>query len=337
MSAREVVVSDGLRRFGERRVAVTRDLPGDALTRLEKLVTTDCWPDYAPPSRAELTALAASADGLLTMITDRIDGEFLDACPNLRVVSNMAVGVDNLDLGELTKRGIPVGHTPGVLTDATADLAFALILASARRIVETRDAILAGDWTTWHPSAFLGLELSGATLGVVGTGEIGRAVIARAKGFNMRVVAMSRTRREIPGVTYLELPELLATADIVTLHVALTPATRHLIGAPEFARMKQGAILVNTARGPIVDQVALNAALDSGQLGAAGLDVFETEPVPLNEPLLHRPNCVVVPHIGSATVRTRAAMADLAVDNLLAGLAGERLLHCANPEVYETA
>jgi lactate dehydrogenase-like 2-hydroxyacid dehydrogenase len=271
-------VSEDHRPLSDLLVVVTRDLPGTALGRLERSVPTRCWPEERPPSSAELAELAAPADALLTMITDRVDAALLDRCPQLRVVSNMAVGVDNLDLDELTRRSIPVGHTPGVLTDATADLAFALILATARRIVETRDAILAGKWTTWHPSAFLGLELAGSTLGVVGTGAIGQAVIARARGFNMNVVATSRTPRDLAGVTYLELPELLETADIVSLHVALTPDTRHLIGAAELARMKPGAILINTARGPIVDIDALYDAMKDGTVLAAGLDVLPQEP-----------------------------------------------------------
>jgi glyoxylate reductase len=246
----------------------------------------------------------------------------------------MAVGVDNIDVDELTRRLIPVGHTPGVLTDSTADLTFALILAAARRITESRDALLAGEWKTWQPSAFLGLELAGATLGIVGTGAIGQAVIRRAQGFSMRVLASSRTERRIDGVELVPLDELLSTSDVVSLHVALTPETRHLISRDALALMKPGAILVNTARGAVVDQEALYEALQSGHLGAAAIDVFEVEPVPLDEPLLALANCVVVPHIGSATVKTRSAMADLAVDNVMAGVLGERLVRCVNPEVY---
>jgi len=313
---------------------VTRWLPGGALDRLAEHVSLEVWPRDEPPSRAELEALAASADGLLTMYTDRVDGGLLDACPGLRVVSNLAVGVDNIDLAELTERGVPVGNTPGVLTEATADLTFALILAVARRITESRDQLLAGAWTTWRPAAFLGLELSGSTLGIVGLGAIGQAVARRAAGFGMHVVACSRSPRSVPGVTNVDLSELLATSDVVTLHVALAPETRHLIGAAELASMKPGAILVNAARGAIVDQRAVYEALASGHLGGVGLDVFEVEPVPLDEPLLALSGCVAVPHIGSATVAARSAMAELAVDNLLAGLRGEPLPHCANPDVY---
>ncbi len=314
---------------------VTRMLPGGALERLGEVVDLECWPGEMPPSPAELLSLAADAVGLLTMYTDRVDTPLLDGCPGLRVVSNLAVGVDNLDVAELSRRGIPVGNTPGVLTDATADLAFALVLAAARRITESRDLLLAGAWTTWKPSAFLGLELRGATIGIVGLGAIGQAVARRAEGFGMQVLGWSRTGRSLPGVTRVPLAELLGSSDVVSLHVALTPETRHMIGAAELASMKSGSILINTARGAVVDQRALYEALVSGHLGGAGLDVYETEPVPLDEPLLRLANCVAVPHIGSATVATRATMAELAVDNLLAGLAGDPLPHCVNPEVYE--
>jgi glyoxylate reductase len=318
-----------------RTVAVTRQLPGDALERLAEVAEVRRWSGDAPPTPEELPEFIATADGLISMLTDRIDGSLLDVAPTIRVVSNVAVGVDNVDVPELTARGIPLGHTPGVLTDATADLTFALILAVARRIVEGDAAVHAGEWTTWTPDGFLGLELAGATLGVVGTGEIGQAVIRRARGFGMRIVASSRTERALDAVTYLPLPELLESSDVVSLHVALSPDTRHLIGPSELDRMKKGAILVNTARGAVVDQVALYDALAAGRLGGAGLDVFEVEPVPADEPLLALGNCVTVPHIGSATSKTRRAMADLAVDNVLAWLSGNRLARCANPEVYE--
>ena len=316
------------------RVVVTREIPGEALTRLQRHVTVMSWPEYLPPSTDELHALVQDADGVLTMITDRVDAALLDAGPKIRVVSNMAVGVDNFDLVELTKRGIPAGHTPNVLTEATADLTFALLLAVARRVTEASNSLLAGEWKTWHPRAFLGLELAGSTLGIVGIGRIGEAVARRAEGFGMRVVAWSRSDRTVDGVETVALPELLQMSDVVSIHAALSPETRHLIGAAEFALMKPGAILVNTARGAIVDQAALYAALESGHLAGAGLDVFETEPVPLDEPLLKLSNCLAVPHIGSATRATRSAMAELAVDNILAGLLGHDLPHCANPEVY---
>jgi len=317
-------------------VAVTRVLPGDALDRLAASATVRLWEADRPPTTDELIALVGGIDGLISMVTDQIDDRLLDAARGIKVVSQMAVGVDNIDVAALTARGIPLGHTPGVLTDATADLAFALLLATARRIVESHNALRAGAWTTWSPTFFTGLELSGSTLGVVGTGEIGRAVIDRARGFKMRVLATSRTERPIDGVTYVPLDRLLAESDVVSLHVALTPETRHLIGRPELAAMKPGALLINTTRGPVVDQVALYEALASGHLGGAGLDVFDVEPVPLDDPLLALDNCVTVPHIGSATMKTRTAMANLAVDNVLAGVRDEPLVRCANPEVYRT-
>ncbi len=293
-----------------------------------------CWPGEVPPSRDELVALVAGADGILTMLTERVDGPLLDTVPSLRVVSNMAVGVDNIDVAELTARGIPLGHTPGVLTDATADLTFALILAVARRVLEGDHAVHVGAWTTWQPDGFLGLELSGATLGVVGTGAIGEAVIRRARGFGLRILATSRTERPIPGVTFVDLDQLLEESDIVTLHLPLSTETRHRIGRAELARMRPGAILVNTARGAIVDEEALVEALTSGVIGGAGLDVYSVEPLPHDSPLLGLPNCVTVPHIGSATRKTRLAMATLAAENVMAGVRGERLPRCANPEVY---
>jgi glyoxylate reductase len=335
MWARVLGYCDGAERDSAVRVAVTRQLPGDALGRLPGVAEVRCWSGHGPPTPAELRGLVAGADGLISMFTDQIDVALLDAAPTLRVVSNVAVGVDNVDVAALTARGIPLGHTPGVLTDATADLAFALILAVARRVVESHEAVHAGEWTTWTPNGFIGLELAGSTLGVVGTGAIGQAVIRRAQGFGMTILASSRTERSIDGVTYLPLSDLLEASDVISLHVALAAETRHLIGPAELERMKQGAILINTTRGPVVDQVALYAALASGHLGGAGLDVFDREPVPIDEPLLTLANCVTVPHIGSATTKTREAMAHLAVDNMIAGLSGERLVRCANPEVYE--
>jgi lactate dehydrogenase-like 2-hydroxyacid dehydrogenase len=318
-------------------VFITRRLTGPATDRLRAVADVDVWDrdGHLPP--AELRQRACTADALLTMSDDRVDTELLDACPKLRVVSNMAVGVDNFDLAELTRRGIPAGNTPGVLTEATADLTFAILLACARRLLEGRDALMADRWNRWDPDFCMGLELSGATLGVVGTGKIGQAVIRRARAFNMRLLAWSRVRRPLAEVRYVSLDQLLHASDIVTLHVALTGETRHLIGERELELMKPSAILVNTARGAIVDQKALTAALASGQLAAAGLDVFEKEPVPADDPLLAQKNCLPIPHIGSATYATRSAMASLAADNLMAGLSGNRLPNCVNPEVYDRA
>jgi glyoxylate reductase len=301
------------------RVFVTRALPFDALDRLRAAHDVEVWPDDEPPPPLALRHHAAASDGLLTMLTDRVDAALLDASPSLRAVANMAVGTDNIDLEAAAARDIPVGSTPGVLTDATADLAFALLLAAARRLPQGAAAIRAGDWVTWEPAGDLGVEVTGATLGIVGWGRIGQAVARRAAGFGMEVVHSQPTPLE----------ELLERADFVSLHIPLTDATRHLIDGEALARMKPTAILVNTARGPVVDQRALATALHAGAIAGAALDVTDPEPLPPADPLLDAPNVLVVPHIGSATVRTRSRMADLAVDNLLAALAGEPMPHPA--------
>jgi glyoxylate reductase len=302
---------------------VTRELPGTALERLRGEHDVEVWPEPEPPPREALIDRVRGAEGLLTLLTDRVDAALLDAAPGLRAIANYAVGTDNIDLEAATARGIPVGNTPDVLTETTAELAFALMLAVARRIVEADAAVRAGDWPEWRPDAFLGRDLHGATLGVVGFGRIGQAVARRAEGFGMTVV------HGIP------LHELLERSDFVSLHAPLTPDTRGMIGADQLAAMKPTAVLVNTARGPLVDTAALERALRDGQIAGAGLDVTDPEPLPAAHSLLTAPNLVVVPHIGSATHRTRESMADMAVDNLLAALAGRRMPHCANPEVYE--
>jgi glyoxylate reductase len=309
------------------RCFVTRRLPGDALDRLAAEHDVEVWPERLPPSRDDLLAGTRDAQGLLCLLTDRVDSAFIEACPDLRAISNYAVGSDNVDVAAATARGIPVGNTPDVLTETTADLAFALILAAARRIVEADASVRAGDWLTWEPARLLGRDVHGATLGIVGLGRIGRAVARRAQWFSMEVLHSSRGGG-------LPLDELLERSDFVTLHCPLTPDTRHLIGERALRLMKPTAVLVNTARGPIVDTMALDRALREGWIGAAALDVTDPEPLPPDHPLLGAPNLTVVPHIGSATHATREAMADLAVDNLLAALAGERMPHCVNPEVY---
>ena len=302
------------------RVFVTRRLPGDALARLDGVCELDVWEDDAPPSAEVLRSRAADADGLLCLLTDRIDDALLAACPRLKVVSQMAVGVDNVDLAACARRGIPVGNTPDVLTDATADLTLALLLAAARRLPEGIAAVQSGTWGPWHPSWLLGLELRGARLAIVGMGRIGRAVAERARAFGMEVLHAGRPSQS-------SFWDALATADVVSLHCPLTPQTRGLINAAALAALKPGAILVNTARGPIVDQEALADALHAGRLGAAALDVTDPEPLPPEHPLLAAPNLIVLPHLGSATHATRERMAELAVENLKAGLAGTPLPH----------
>ena len=302
------------------RVFVTRELPFPALERLEAEHEVDTWPgDLAPPPD-ELHAHTSEADGLLSMVGDRVDEGLLDAAPNLRAIANYAVGTDNIDLDAAAARDIPVGNTPDVLTDATADLAFALILALARGIVSGAETVRAGEWRTWEPAGALGTDLAGATLGIVGRGRIGEAVARRAAGFGMEVVHSSRS-------SGLPLDELLEQADVISLHTPLTPDTRHLIDASALARMKATALLVNTARGGIVDQDALREALIEGRIRGAALDVTEPEPLPGDHPLLDAPNLLVVPHLGSATRRTRARMAEMAVENLLAALDGRPMPH----------
>jgi glyoxylate reductase len=298
------------------RCFVSRALSGAALERLAEAHDVTVWPDLLPPTPEELRAAAASAEGLLCLLTDRVDQALLDAAPHLRVIANYAVGSDNIDLAATSARGVAVGVTPDVLTDATADLAMALLLAVARRLPEAAADVRAGRWRTWEPSGWLGLELAGATLVIVGAGRIGRAVGRRAEGFGMNVVYVRRGD---------DLQAALATADVVSLHVPLSPSTRHLIDAQALRAMRPQALLVNTARGGLVDQVALGQALSGGWIAGAGLDVTDPEPLPAEDPLLGAPNLLVLPHIGSATRVARARMAERTVDNLMAGLAGEPL------------
>lgn len=297
------------------RVFVTRALPFPALDRLREAHEVDEWPGDLPPGPDDLAARLREADALLSLVTDKIDAGIIEGAPKLRAIANMAVGTDNIDLEAARRRGIPVGNTPDVLTDATADLAFALLLALARRIVPGAEMVRSGRWRTWEPAADLGADLTGAVLGIVGWGRIGQAVARRAEGFGMEIVHSSR----YSGVS---LEELLERADFVSLHTPLTPETRGLIGADALARMKPTALLINTSRGGVVDQGALREALLAGTIAGAALDVTDPEPLPADHPLLDAPNLLVLPHVGSATVRTRAKMAAMAVDNLLAALDG---------------
>jgi glyoxylate reductase len=260
-------------------------------------------------------------EGLLCLLTDRIDAELLAHAPNLKVIANYAVGYDNVDVAAAAARGIAVGNTPDVLTDATADLTFALILAIARRIPEEAAAVRAGRWLPWEPGENLGADVHGATLGLIGFGRIGQAVAKRARGFDMRVLHTD-SRSDQPAID-----ELLESSDFVSLHAPLTPATHHLVDAGALAKMRPTAYLINTARGTLVDQRALAEALSRGTIAGAALDVTDPEPLPADDPLLKAPNLIVVPHIGSATRITRERMADIAVDNLLAGLDGRPLPH----------
>ncbi|RKQ91649.1 glyoxylate reductase [Solirubrobacter pauli] len=300
------------------RVFITRELPFPALDRLKAEHDVDEWEEKTPPPADAFLARAQQADALLTTVTDKVDGAFLDAAPSVKAVANLAVGTDNIDLDAASERGIPVGNTPGVLTDSTADIAFALLLAVARRLSEGEREVREGRWAPWHPSHMLGGDLADTTLGIIGWGRIGQAMARRGEGFGMRILHSSRS-------SGIPLDELLEQSDHVSLHTPLTPETRHLMGAPQFARMKKTAYFINTSRGGTVDQEALRAALVDGQIAGAGLDVTEPEPLTADDPLLSAPNLLVVPHVGSATVRTRSRMADLAVDNLLAALAGDEM------------
>jgi glyoxylate reductase len=304
------------------KVFVTRRLPGGALDRLAAEHDLDVWPEQLPPARAELLSRAPELEGLLSLLTDRIDAELIGGAPRLRAISNYAVGVDNIDLEAAAARGIQVGNTPGVLTDTTADFAVALMLGISRHLAEGDAYVRRGEWRTWEPGLLLGHDLHGATVGIVGFGRIGRAVGRRLEGFGCEILHTSRT-----GATRVPLEELLERSDFVTLHAPLTAETRGLIGDRALARMKPTAYLINTARGPIVDSEALVRALHAGAIAGAALDVTDPEPLPAGHPLLDAPNLLVLPHLGSATYATRERMADMAVDNLLAGLAGERMPH----------
>jgi lactate dehydrogenase-like 2-hydroxyacid dehydrogenase len=301
----------------------------------------ELWEDDTPPPRDALLRLVAGKEGLLTLLTDRVDTLLLDAAgPGLKVVSNFAVGFDNIDVPACTARSIPVGNTPGVLTETTADLAFALLMAVARRVTEGYDYVRQDRWLTWGPLLLLGKDVHGATLGIVGFGRIGREMAKRARGFGMRVLYHDVHRatpeeEEALGARSAEMDTLLAECDFVTLHTNLTPETHHLLDAAAFARMKQGAVVINTSRGPVIDHDALYDALASGKLFGAGLDVTDPEPIRADHPLLSLPNCLVVPHIASASELTRDEMARMAARNLLAGLRGEPLPTPVNPEVYE--
>ncbi len=324
------------------KVFVTRRIPEKGLDMLKKVAEVEVWPEELPPPHDVLLEKVKGINGLLCLLTDRIDAHLMDtAGPSLRVISQYAVGFDNIDVAAATQRGIPVGHTPGVLTDATADFAWALILAAARRVVEGYRYVQAGRWKTWGPTLLLGPNVSGATLGIVGFGRIGQAVARRARGFDMRILAydpfVSREVAQNLGAELVDdLDTLLREADIVTLHTPLTEETYHLIGERELGLMKSTAVLVNTSRGPVVDPDALYRALREGEIAFAALDVTEPEPIPADSPLLTLENLIITPHIASASIQARTAMAEIAARNLIAGLRGERLPHCVNPEVYET-
>jgi len=322
------------------KVFVSRLIDQEALDMIAEVTEVEVWRHELPPSYEVLLEKVKDVDGLLSMLSDRVDITLMDAAHKLKVVSNLAVGYDNIDIMEATRRGIPVGNTPGVLTETTADIAFALLMAAARRVVEADRHVRKGLWKTWGPMILLGQDIHHATLGIIGLGRIGIEVAKRARGFNMNVLYHDVVRNEEKekqlGMKYVsELNELLSKSDFISIHVPLLPETHHLIGASEFALMKPTAVFINTSRGPVVDQKALYEALSSGKIFAAGIDVTEIEPISPDDPLLTLENVVITPHIASASVHTRRNMAIMAAENILAGLRGEVLPNCVNPEVTQ--
>lgn len=322
------------------RVYITRRIPEETLAKIKAVCQVKMWDqEDLPVPREVLEQEITEVEGLYSLLTDPIDEALLARAQNLKVVSNMAVGFNNIDLKAATQRGILVTNTPGVLTETTADLTFALLLATARRMIEASDFLRQGKWTTWSPMLLTGQDVYGTTLGIIGLGRIGESLAKRAKGFDMKVLYHSRSRKpeaeQALGVVYRELDALLREADFVCVMTPYTPETSNLIGARELALMKKTAVLINTARGGIVDEKALYDALKNGVIWAAGLDVFEQEPVTPDYPLLSLPNVVALPHIGSASEKTRTTMANLAAHNLLTALAGERPPNLVNEDVWQ--
>lgn len=319
------------------KVYVTRLLPKPAMDQVNSYCDVKIWEGDLPPPRDTIIENVASVEGLLCLLTDKIDAPLMDKAPKLKVISNCAVGFDNIDVDAATKRGIAVGNTPGVLTETTADFAFALMMAAARRVAEGDRNVRAGKWKTWGPMILLGQDVFGSTLGIVGMGRIGAAMARRAKGFGMKIMysdvirQQPQTEKEL-GLEYVELGKLFAESDFITLHTNLTPETHHLIGPEQFKRMKRTCILINTSRGPIVDNMALYEALRDGKIAYAALDVTEPEPIPVDHPLLTLDNIVIAPHIASASVTTRTKMGMMAAENLIAGLKGEPLPNPVNPK-----
>jgi lactate dehydrogenase-like 2-hydroxyacid dehydrogenase len=321
------------------RVFVSREIFPEAMEMITSEAEAELWPDELPPPRSTMLEKVVGIDGLLCLLTDKVDGELMDAAgPRLKVISQIAVGFDNIDLSAATKRGIPVGNTPEVLTQTTADATFALLMAAARRIVEGSRAVHDGRWRTWHPLHYLGQDVYGSTLGIIGLGRIGLEVAKRARGFDMDILYSDVFRNEdaeaMYSLRYVDTDTLLRESDFVTVHTVLDETTYHMIGDEALAKMKPTAVLVNASRGPIVDPKALFRALKDGGIAAAALDVTEPEPIPSDDPLLTLDNCIIVPHIASASVKTRGEMSRIAAQNLVNGLKGERLVTCVNPEVY---
>jgi glyoxylate reductase len=321
------------------KVFITRQIQEQSIEAIRAIADTQVWSGELPPSYEILQERVRGIDGLLCLLTDRIDAALMDAAgPSLKVISQYAVGYDNISVKAATERGIPVGNTPGVLTDATADFTWALLMAAARRVVEGDQHTRSGRWKTWGPTFLLGPDVAGATLGLVGFGRIGQAVARRALGFDMQILYYDDNRHpeveESSSAVFSPLPELLRRADFISLHVPLSPETYHLISTQQFQLMKPGAVLINTSRGSVIDPQALYYALSNRRIGAAAIDVTEPEPIPGDSPLLALDNLIITPHIASAGIRARTRMAEKAAANLIAGLNGQRLPDCVNPEVY---
>lgn len=320
------------------KVFVTRRIPEAGLKMVVDNTDAEVWPDLLPPPYEVIRRKTVGCEGLLALLTDNIDAALLDAAPGLKVVSNFAVGFNNIDVAACTERGIRVGNTPGVLTEATADFAFTLLMGGARHLVEACNYALAGHWKTWEPQGFLGQDIWGATLGIVGMGRIGYAVAHRGHlGFKMRIIYYDVNPSEAAerdfGAERVDMDTLLAEADFVSIHTDLNAGTEGLINRETLGKMKRNAILINSARGPIVDTDALYEALRDGVIAGAAVDVTEPEPLPLEHPLYSLPNCTIAPHVASATYTSRNKMARMAADNLLAGLRGEALPNQVNGEV----
>ncbi len=321
-------------------VFVTRRIPEQGLNKVLAHCQAEVWPEQLPPPYEVLLEKVKNCDGLLSLLTDRIDAKLIAAAPKLKVISNFAVGFNNIDIPAATQRGICVGNTPGVLTDATADMAFCLLIAAARRVVEGHNYTISGQWKTWEPLGHIGVDLAGRTVGIVGMGRIGFALAKRCHaGWDMKVLYHDVYRNEKAekefGARSVDMDTLLRESDFVSVHTDLNDKTKGMFNAACFAKMKKTAVFINTARGPIQNQKDLYTALKNGTIFAAGLDVTDPEPPSPDDPLLRLPNVVVAPHIASATMETRGAMADIAADNLIAGLQGKPLRHCVNPEVME--
>ena len=322
------------------KVYVTREIPERGLKIIKERFEAEVWSEYAPPPKNVIIEKARKVDALVSLLSDKIDAEVFDAAPKLKIVSQLAVGFDNIDVTEATKRGIYITNTPGVLTETTADFAWALLMAVARRVVEADKYVRTGQWKVgWHPSMLLGRDIYGATIGIVGAGRIGQAVARRAKGFNMKILyydVISRTELEKElGAKRVDLDTLLRESDFVSIHVPLKKETHHLINAEKLKLMKKTAYLINNARGPVVDEKALYAALKEGKIAGAGLDVFEQEPTPADNPLLKLDNVVVAPHISSASHETRSKMAEMVAENLVAFFEGRQPPNLVNPEVIK--